>query len=67
MRRHLCLFGLVFVAAMMIGIPWIMRAAPADVPLHEERVAAAGRVGWKGVLCDLLFGLDGGNSARGTE
>lgn len=47
MRRHLCLFGLAFVAAMMIGIPWIMRAAPADVPLHEERVAAAGRVGWK--------------------
>lgn len=47
MRRHLCLFGLAFVAAMMIGIPWTKRGGPDDVPFHEERVTAAGRVGWK--------------------
>lgn len=47
MRRHLCLLGLAFVAAMMIGIPWTRRAASADVPFNEESVAAVGRVGWK--------------------
>lgn len=47
MRRHLCLFGLAFVAAMMIGIPWTKRGGPDDIPFHEERVTAAGRVGWK--------------------
>lgn len=47
MRRHLCLLGLAFVAAMMIGIPWTRRAASTDVTFNEESVAAVGRVGWK--------------------
>ncbi len=46
MRRPLCLLGLAFVAAMMIGILGI-RPAPAYETLHKQRVAAAGRVGWK--------------------
>lgn len=47
MRRPLCLVGLAFVAAMMLGVPWTMRVSPAYESLDHKKVAAVGRVEWK--------------------
>lgn len=47
MRRPLCLLGLAFVAALMMGIPWTTRGAPAYERLDKETVTATGRVEWK--------------------
>ncbi len=47
MRRPLCLIGLAFVAALLSGILVIPHEAKPCDALDGERLAVAGRVGWK--------------------
>lgn len=47
MRRPLCLIGLVYVAAVIIGMTVTVRDAPVYRHLDGQRVAVAGYVDWK--------------------
>lgn len=47
MRRPLCLAGLAFVAALLVGILAIPHRARTCDGLNQETLFAAGRVGWK--------------------
>lgn len=47
MRRPLCLIGLVYVAAVIIGMTVTVRGAPAYDHLNRQQVTVAGYVDWK--------------------
>lgn len=47
MRRPLCLIGLAFVAALLVGILMVPHRARTCDALDGEMLFAAGRVGWK--------------------
>lgn len=47
MRRPLCLIGLVYVAAVIIGMTVTVRGAPVYEHLNRQQVTVAGYVDWK--------------------